>query len=73
MNILRIADLPNNRTGGMSRYIQFVTAELRAAGHHVDLLFAEDLRGLISGRLRRFISPARFEVSLVSHRQWPAV
>ena len=59
MNILRIADVPNDRTGGMSRYIQFVTAELQAAGHHVDLLFAEDLGGLISGRLRRFASPAR--------------
>jgi glycosyltransferase involved in cell wall biosynthesis len=59
VNILRIADVPNDRTGGMSRYIQFVTAELRAAGHCVDLVFAEELRPFFTGRLRRFATPAR--------------
>jgi glycosyltransferase involved in cell wall biosynthesis len=59
VRILRIADVTNNRTGGMSRYIHSVTDRLRATGHQVDLLLAEDLETSIRGRLRRFVTPGR--------------
>ena len=61
LKILRIADIPDNRTGGMSRYIHFVSDELLAAGHTVDHVFAQDLRANSPdwGLLSRFITPLR--------------
>jgi glycosyltransferase involved in cell wall biosynthesis len=57
MNFLRVADIPDNRTGGMSRYVHFVTDELRASGHEVDLAFGDDLPCRRAGRVRRFVAP----------------
>jgi glycosyltransferase involved in cell wall biosynthesis len=57
VKILRITDVTNNRTGGMSRYIHSVTDRLRAAGHQVDLLLAADLETSIRGRLTPFVTP----------------
>ena len=59
MNVLRLADIPNNRTGGMSRYMQFVADEIRAAGHRVEMVFADELSAGLAPRLRRFIVPLR--------------
>jgi glycosyltransferase involved in cell wall biosynthesis len=67
MNFLRIADIPDNRTGGMSRYMHFVTDELRASGHHVDLLFHNDIPCRVGGRLRR-LALHRAVVRLVTQR-----
>jgi glycosyltransferase involved in cell wall biosynthesis len=43
MRILRIADVDNNRTGGMSRTMYCTGDELIGAGHQVDYLFRPDL------------------------------
>ncbi len=69
MRILRVADISDNRTGGMARYIHFVSDELRAAGHTVDHVFADGLRsGRPAGRAERFIAPVRV-VRAVRERQ----
>ena len=57
MRVLRIADVPNNRTGGMSRTMYSTGDILQARGHDVDYLFCEDLA--TGGRMpRRFSVPA---------------
>lgn len=38
-----IYNVPNNRTGGASRYVHYTCDELIKQGHEVDLLFAEDV------------------------------
>jgi len=45
----------------MSRYIHFVSDELKLAGHTVDHLFADDLKadGPDRGKLSRFYTPVR--------------
>ncbi len=43
MNILVIYNVPNNRTGGASRYVHYIRDELIELGHEVDLFFAEDV------------------------------
>jgi glycosyltransferase involved in cell wall biosynthesis len=57
VNILRIADVPDTRTGGMTRYIHGATDELVRAGHRVDLVFADQLAAGRFGRWRRFTTP----------------
>ncbi len=59
MRILRVADVPDNRTGGMSRVIYCTGDAMRAAGHEVDYLFAEQLGPTARPRLRRFVIPLR--------------
>lgn len=44
LRVLRAADVPDNRTGGMSRTMHCTGDELKRAGHHVDVLFHEDFR-----------------------------
>ena len=57
MRVLRVADVMNNRAGGMSRAMYFTGDILRARGHEVDYLFSEDLTP--QGRVpRRFAVPA---------------
>jgi glycosyltransferase involved in cell wall biosynthesis len=68
VNILRIADVPNSRAGGMSRMMLFTGDALRQAGHRVDYLFREDLGPTSSERLRRFVIPWRLP-GLVRRRQ----
>ncbi|MDB5311167.1 MAG: hypothetical protein JWO38_5369 [Gemmataceae bacterium] len=74
MRILRVANIPDNRTGGMSRYIHFVSDELRAAGHTVDHLFEDGLRTHGGGGpLARFVAPVRAAREVLSRTrrgQW---
>jgi hypothetical protein len=57
MRILRIADIPNNRTGGMSRTMHGTGEVLTAAGHQVDYLFGDDFPVAGPIQLRRFTVP----------------
>lgn len=50
MKILVVYNVPNNRTGGASRYVHYVRDELIAMGHRVDLMFAEDVPAPFSSR-----------------------
>lgn len=59
MKILRIADVADNRTGGMSRVIHGSGDAMIRAGHRVDYLFSSDLGHVSSPRLRRFMIPVR--------------
>lgn len=59
MNILRIADVPDNRTGGMSRTMYCTGDVLVAEGHTVDYLFSGNLRTAGPVALRRFTVPLR--------------
>ena len=43
MRILVIYNVPNNWTGGASRYVHYIHDELVEMGHEVDLFFAEDV------------------------------
>jgi glycosyltransferase involved in cell wall biosynthesis len=68
MKILRVADVPNHRLGGMSRVMHFTGDALREAGHEVDYLFHEDLGAGGPRRWRRFALPWRI-VRQVRQRQ----
>lgn len=57
MQILRVADIPNSRTGGMSRAMYGTGDVLVAQGHTVDYLYAEDLPTSGTARWRRLILP----------------
>jgi glycosyltransferase involved in cell wall biosynthesis len=57
MRILRIADVPNNRAGGMARMMHLTGDCLRGWGHQVDDLFGDDLGPAWGARLRRFVLP----------------
>src|SRR5438552_2637783 len=59
MNVLRIADVPNNRTGGMSRILHETSDVMRARGVAVELAFSEDLDVGVRGPMRRFAVPMR--------------
>jgi len=56
MRILRVADIPDNRTGGMSRIMHRTGDIMRQLGHDVSYLFTEQL-GSGWGKLRRFVIP----------------
>lgn len=43
MRILRVANLPNSPNSGMGRIMHRTSEEMRALGHEVDMLFAEDV------------------------------
>ena len=66
MRVLRIADVANNRTGGMSRAMLFTGDILRALGHEVDYLFSEDLSP--QSRVPRPLRPADFDSAACA---WP--
>ena len=57
MKILRISDIANNRTGGMSRYIHEVSDILLKNGHEVQLVFSNDIPCKNSSKWRRFLAP----------------
>ena len=59
MRILRIADVPEGRTGGMQRVMYGTGDVLRSQGHTVDDLFRDDLSVPGSEKLRRFTVPIR--------------
>jgi glycosyltransferase involved in cell wall biosynthesis len=57
MRILRIADIVNNRTGGMSRTMYLTGDEMIRLGHEVDYAFTETLQTSGPAKLRRFTVP----------------
>jgi glycosyltransferase involved in cell wall biosynthesis len=59
VRILRVADIPNNRTGGMSRTMYCTGEVLAAEGHEVDYLFGENLEVPGPVQLRRFTVPLK--------------
>ncbi|HLJ96166.1 MAG TPA: glycosyltransferase family 4 protein, partial [Gemmataceae bacterium] len=64
MRILRIADIPDNRTTGMTRAMYGSGDALAAAGHQVDYLFMDRIGGIRSPRVRRFATPLRLPAVL---------
>ncbi len=59
MRILRVADVADNRTGGMSRAMYFTGDLLRDRGHTIDYLFSEQMPSRVPAQLRRFTVPMR--------------
>jgi glycosyltransferase involved in cell wall biosynthesis len=60
LRILRIADIANNRTGGMSRTMYCTGDELERLGHSVDYWFGDTLRAeRVKPQLKRFVMPWR--------------
>src|SRR5262245_59673887 len=57
LRILSIADVPDNRHGGMSRVMYSTGDVLQELGHTVEYLFSQDLISAAPGRLRRFSVP----------------
>lgn len=43
MKILMLANVRNNRTGGVARILHYLSEALRRQGHRVDLLFSDDV------------------------------
>ena len=54
-----MADVTDNRTGGMTRVLYGSGDAMARAGHRVDYLFADDLGRVAPPQLRRFVVPAR--------------
>ena len=67
MRILRIADVPDNRTGGMTRAMYGTGDVLVKAGHLVDYVFSDQFQMNGPAGLRRFVVPLKI-ASLI--RQW---
>jgi hypothetical protein len=59
LRVLRIADVTNNRSGGMSRTMHSTGDELIRRGHQVEYLFCEDLNVSCRPQFRRFQVPRR--------------
>jgi glycosyltransferase involved in cell wall biosynthesis len=59
VRILRVADVPDSRTGGMTRFMHLAGDELVASGHPVGFLFRDDLDRRTPPRLRRVVVPWR--------------
>jgi len=57
MRILRIADVADNRFGGMTRVMHLTTDPLVAAGHQVVTWFRDDLNRWAPTKFRRFVVP----------------
>lgn len=68
MRILRIADVPDNRTGGMTRAMYGTGDVLAQAGHQVDYIFSNHLQARTPASLRRFVVPFKIS-SLVRQLQ----
>lgn len=54
LRVLRAADVPNNRTGGMSRTMHCTGDELMRRGHKIDYIFHEDFAWSIPRQLQRY-------------------
>ena len=58
LRVLRVADVPNAATAGMSGHLLSSSAEMEDRGHHVSFWFRDQLRpGLSSPGLRRLVVP----------------
>lgn len=70
LRVLRVADVTDNRSGGMSRTIYATGDELARRGHHVQYRFYEYLAVRCRPQFRRFAVPRRI-VEFV-HREMAA-
>lgn len=59
MHVLRIADVPDNRFGGMSRTMYGTGDVLAARGHQIEYLLGDAFRGSGPVQLRRFTVPLK--------------
>lgn len=59
MRILRIANIPDNRTGGMSRTMYCTGDHLIDMGHQVDYLFSQQLQVNVPGRFKQWLAPLK--------------
>jgi glycosyltransferase involved in cell wall biosynthesis len=57
LRVLVAQNVPNTRTGGMSRMLGFVHDELTRDGHRVDYYCSEDVPRRLNGRWGRFTFP----------------
>ena len=77
MRVLRVADVPSARAGGVARFMHKSGAALARQGVQVDTLFTEDLAPtLVPGGLRRVIVPwlvALKVVAIANGRRRPDV
>src|SRR5678815_3863517 len=73
MKILRVADVSDNRTGGMSRVMYGTGEIMRRLGHDVSYLFTEQISQIGSnwGRLRRFVAPWRIVQHVIRQQHTP--
>ena len=55
LRILRAADVPDNRTGGMSRTMYCTGDELQRTGHKIDYIFHETFKWSIPRQLWRYL------------------
>lgn len=55
--ILRVANIVNNRTGGMSRTMHLTGDEFERRGHDVEYAFANEIQAKGDRRLHRFTAP----------------
>jgi glycosyltransferase involved in cell wall biosynthesis len=55
LRILRVADVPDNRHGGMSRTMYCTGDCLTARGHHVDYLFHDSFHWKIPVQIQRYL------------------
>ncbi len=68
MRIVFAADVPDNRTGGMSKHLHSLSDALRDMGHTVDILWSGDVAPQVrSAQLRRFAFPIVLTRYLVAH------
>ena len=68
MRILRIADVPDNRTGGMTRAMYGTGDVLAAEGHLIEYLFRDNFQTRGPAILRRFTVPMK--IPLLIRRLW---
>jgi glycosyltransferase involved in cell wall biosynthesis len=59
MRILRVANIPDNRTGGMSRTMYCTGDYLIEMGHQVNYLFSQHLQIAAPGRFKQWLAPFR--------------
>lgn len=74
--ILRIANIANNRTGGMSRTMHLTGDELIRRGHVVEYGFCDEIQARGNHRLHRFTAPyaaAKFIESHLKKRRFDIV
>lgn len=57
LRILRIADVPNAQTAGMSGFILSTGREMEREGHDISYWFREELAPSVTSRIRRILIP----------------
>jgi glycosyltransferase involved in cell wall biosynthesis len=70
ISVLRVAAVPDNRTGGMSRTMHCTGDSLIKSGHAVEYLFEDGLKTPVPRQLHRFVRP--WEVAFLIRRRLAA-